>query len=73
MRFKRSKDNKLEFRKKDKLHNFKTKAMIQHFMDEIVGEKKKEESDDDGSDSDSDSYYSSSDSDSGKKRKRKRS
>lgn len=70
MRLKRSESNKLEFKKKEKLHNFKMKAMIQHFIDQIVGEQKKQEESDNSDDDDDDSYLSSSDDDKKKKRKR---
>lgn len=33
LRLKRTEGNKLAFKKKDKLHNFKLKSMIQHFID----------------------------------------
>lgn len=71
MRLRRSENNKLEFKKKEKLHNFKLKPMIQHFIDQIVGDQKKqEESDNSDDDDDSDSYLSSSDDNKKKKRKK---
>lgn len=67
MRLKRSPTNRLEFKKKEKLHDFKMKAMIQHFIDEIQSVQKKNESDDE----DSDEYDSSSESDSSPKNRKK--
>ena len=88
LKLKRDETNKLEFRKREGLHDFKMRPMIQHFIDDIVGGRKHSDDDgdasshsgsesgrsgDSGSDH-SDSESSESDSDSGrKKKKRKRS
>ena len=45
LKLKRDETNKLEFRKREKLHDFKMRPMIQHFIDDIVGGRK--HSDDD--------------------------
>jgi hypothetical protein len=88
LKLKRDEANKLEFRKREGLHDFKMRPMIQHFIDDIVGGRKHSDDDDgdasshSGSESDrsgdsgsdhSDSESSKSESDSGKKKKRKRS
>jgi hypothetical protein len=88
LKLKRDETNKLEFRKREGLHDFKMRPMIQHFIDDIVGGRKHSDDDgdasshsgsesgrsgDSGSD-DSDSESSKSESDSGKNKiKRKRS
>lgn len=87
LKLKRDEANKLEFRKREGLHDFKMRPMIQHFIDDIVGGRKHSDdgdasshsgsdsgrSGDSGSDQ-SDSESSKSESDSGKKKyKRKRS
>jgi len=85
LKLKRDEANKLEFRKREGLHDFKMRPMIQHFIDDIVGGGRKQSDDasshsgsgsdgsgDSGSDQ-SGSESSESDSDSGKKKKRKRS
>lgn len=38
LKLKRSKENKLEFKKKDKIHDFMMKPMIQHFIDDYLEE-----------------------------------
>ena len=85
LKLKRDEANKLEFRKREGLHDFKMRPMIQHFIDDIIGGRKhsddasshsgSESDGSEGSDSDqSGSDSSESDSDSGrKKKKRKRS
>ncbi len=64
LRLKRHETNKLEFTKREGLHDFKLKPLIQHFIDEALGAVKKESevnSDSEGgSDSESDSDHSSS-------------
>jgi hypothetical protein len=50
LHLKRSEGNKLEFKKREGVHDFKLRPFIQHFIDEIA-EGKKEESDDDSGDS----------------------
>ena len=83
LKLKRDEANKLEFRKREGLHDFKMRPMIQHFIDDIVGGRKHSDasshsgsesdgSGDSGSDQ-SESESSESDRDSGKKKKRKRS
>ncbi len=47
LKLKRDEANKLEFRKREGLHDFKMRPMIQHFIDDIVGGRK--HSDDDAS------------------------
>jgi hypothetical protein len=47
LHLKRSEGNKLEFKKREGVHDFKLRPFIQHFIDEIA-EGKKEESDDSG-------------------------
>ena len=69
LKLERGKDNKLEFKKKEKLHDFKLKVMIQHFIDDIASALKQESDNNSGSEEESDS-----DDDKGnKKRKRSRS
>ena len=73
LKLKRDEKNKLEFRKREGIHDFKLKTLIQHFIDEIVGNKDEENKSSD-SEGDSSSEQSDSDSDRGaKKRKRSRS
>ncbi len=72
LKLKRDEKNKLEFRKREGIHDFKLKTLIQHFIDENVGEKVEEDK------SNSENSVSSNDSDSesdrgGRKRKRSRS
>ena len=50
LHLKRSEGNKLEFKKREGVHDFKLRPFIQHFIDEIA-EGKKEESDDDSGES----------------------
>lgn len=50
LKLKRDETNKLEFRKREKLHDFKMRPMIQHFIDDIVGGRKHSD-DDEGDDS----------------------
>ena len=86
LKLKRDEANKLEFRKREGLHDFKMRPMIQHFIDDIVGGRKNSDDDDASSQSGSesgrsgdsgsdhsDSESSKSESDSGKKKKTKRS
>lgn len=54
LKLKRSENNKLEFRKREGVHDFKLKPLIQHYIDEIANDKVKEESDS-GSSSNDDS------------------
>lgn len=76
LKLKRDKDNKLEFKKVAKIHDFKLKQLIQHFIDELVEDKKDSDVDDDSENSDDGSEHSrrsksSEDSDKNlKKRKR---
>ena len=49
LKLKRDKENKLEFKRQAKIHDFKLKTLIQHFIDEIVEDKKDSEADDDDS------------------------
>eukprot|EP00347_Sterkiella_histriomuscorum_P011129 403373648 len=73
MRLKRSEKNKLEFKKKQKLHDFKMKAMIQHYIDEIqnvqkvghVGGENQSDQDQGSDDDNSDDSGSDSELDSG--------
>jgi hypothetical protein len=53
LHLKRSEGNKLEFKKREGVHDFKLRPFIQHFIDEIA-EGKKEESDDSESSESSD-------------------
>jgi hypothetical protein len=70
LHLKRSEENKLEFKKREGVHDFKLRPFIQHFIDEIA-EGKKEES---GGSSDEDSSDISDDeSDEKNKKHRKRS
>jgi hypothetical protein len=50
LHLKRSEGNKLEFKKREGVHDFKLRPFIQHFIDEIA-EGKKEESEDESSES----------------------
>lgn len=52
LHLKRSEGNKLEFKKREGVHDFKLRPFIQHFIDEVAEGGKKDDSDDDGSHSD---------------------
>jgi hypothetical protein len=60
LHLKRSEGNKLEFKKREGVHDFKLRPFIQHFIDEIA-EGKKEESDDGGESSESSDFSEESD------------
>ena len=86
LKLKRDEVNKLEFRKREGLHDFKMRPMIQHFIDDIVGGRKQSDDDasshsgsesggsavDSGSEHSSDSESSDSESDSEKKKKKRK-
>ena len=69
LHLKRSEGNKLEFKKREGVHDFKLRPFIQHFIDEIA-EGKKEVSDDGGESSEGESSDFSEESDHKKKSKK---
>ncbi len=78
LKLKRDKENKLEFKRKAQIHDFKLKQLVQHFIDELAEDKKESDESDNNSDSDdsssgsiSDDSELSSDKKSSKKRTRK--
>jgi hypothetical protein len=72
LHLKRSEGNKLEFKKREGVHDFKLRPFIQHFIDEIA-EGKKEESDGESSESSDFSEESEHKKKSKKHKNRKRS
>ena len=75
LHLKRSEENKLEFKKKEGVHDFKLRPFIQHFIDEIAEGKKESEgsSSDEGSSDMSGDESSESDHKKKNKKHRKKS
>jgi hypothetical protein len=71
LHLKRSEENKLEFKKREGVHDFKLRPFIQHFIDEIA-EGKKEESDVGGSSDEDSSDMSDESEESEHKKKNKK-